>query len=98
MVVRTLSCIALLSLATVCAGGEACAQLAGKEIHIGIGGPPATRAASFGVQMRPAVAIALDKTKPAAALLGAESRPPPADHLARRPTRRRPAPPVSTAP
>src|SRR5260370_9318255 len=60
-VVRHLSRIAFISLATICAGGEAGAQLAGKEVHIGIGGPLTTGAASFGVEMRQAVQLAVDE-------------------------------------
>jgi branched-chain amino acid transport system substrate-binding protein len=71
-VVRHLSRIAFISLATICAGGEAGAQLAGKEVHIGIGGPLTTGAASFGVEMRQAVQLAVDERNATGGILGAK--------------------------
>ena len=70
--VRFLSCIALFSLATLGATGQAVAQLAGKEIHIGVGGPLTTGAASFGVEMRQAVQLAVDERNAAGGILGAK--------------------------
>ena len=70
--VRFLSCIALFSLATLGATGQAVAQLAGQEIHIGVGGPLTTGAASFGVEMRQAVQLAVDERNAAGGILGAK--------------------------
>ncbi len=70
--VRFLSCIALFSLATLGATGQAVAQLAGQEIHIGVGGPLTTGAASFGVEMRQAVQLAVDERNAAGGVLGAK--------------------------
>src|SRR5438270_13937075 len=52
--------------------GPAAAQLAGKEIHLGIGGPLTTGAASFGVEMRQAVQLAVDERNAAGGILGAK--------------------------
>jgi len=70
--VRYLSCIALFSLATLGASGQADAQLAGQEIHIGIGGPLTTGSASFGIEMRQAVQLAVDERNAAGGILGAK--------------------------
>jgi hypothetical protein len=48
----------------------ASAQLAGKEIHIGIGGPLTTGAATFGVEMRQAVEFAIAEKNAAGGILG----------------------------
>jgi branched-chain amino acid transport system substrate-binding protein len=70
--VRYLSCIALFSLATLGASGQADAQLAGQEIHIGIGGPLTTGSASFGIEMRQAVQLAVDERNATGGILGAK--------------------------
>jgi branched-chain amino acid transport system substrate-binding protein len=49
----------------------ASAQLAGKEIHIGIGGPLTTGAATFGIEMRQAVELAIAEKNAAGGILGA---------------------------
>ena len=58
----------LLAVATL----PASAQLAGKEIHIGIGGPLTTSSASFGVEMRQAVELAVDEKNAKGGILGAK--------------------------
>ena len=49
----------------------ALAQLAGGEIHIGIGGPLTTGSATFGVEMRQAVDMAVAEANAAGGILGA---------------------------
>jgi branched-chain amino acid transport system substrate-binding protein len=58
----------LLAVATV----PASAQLAGKEVHLGIGGPLSTSSASFGVEMRQAVELAVDEKNAKVGILGAK--------------------------
>jgi branched-chain amino acid transport system substrate-binding protein len=48
------------------------AQLAGAEIHIGIGGPLTTGSATFGVEMRQAVDLAVAEANAAGGILGAK--------------------------
>jgi branched-chain amino acid transport system substrate-binding protein len=55
----------------VVAAGPACAQLAGQEIHIGVGGPLTTGSATFGVEMRQAVEIAVAEKNAGGGILGA---------------------------
>ena len=62
---------AVLSLAILCASGYASAQMAGKEIHIGIGGPLTTGSATFGIEMRQAVDLAVAEKNAAGGILGA---------------------------
>src|SRR5476651_649329 len=50
---------------------SALAQLAGTEIHIGIGGPLTTGSATFGVEMRQAVDLAVAEKNAAGGILGA---------------------------
>lgn len=64
--------IAFLALATLCASGPAGAQLAGKEIHIGIGGPLTTGSATFGIEMRQAVDLAVAEKNATGGILGAK--------------------------
>jgi branched-chain amino acid transport system substrate-binding protein len=64
--------IAVLSLAILCASGRADAQMAGKEIHIGIGGPMTTGSAGLGIEMRQAVELAVDEKNAAGGILGAK--------------------------
>src|ERR1700676_5189516 len=52
--------------------GPVAAQLSGKEIHLGIGGPLTTGAATFGVEMRQAVELAVDEKNAAGGILGAK--------------------------
>jgi branched-chain amino acid transport system substrate-binding protein len=58
-------------LAVAPAAGPACAQLAGQEIHIGVGGPLTTGSATFGVEMRQAVDLAVAEKNAAGGILGA---------------------------
>ena len=46
------------------------AQLAGSEVHIGIGGPLTTGSATFGVEMRQAVDLAVAENNAAGGILG----------------------------
>jgi branched-chain amino acid transport system substrate-binding protein len=50
----------------------AAAQLAGKEVKIGIGGPLTTTSAGFGVEMRQAVELAVDERNAAGGVAGAK--------------------------
>jgi len=49
----------------------ASAQLAGQEIHLGVGGPLTTGSATFGVEMRQAVDLAVSERNAAGGILGA---------------------------
>ncbi|MFI4987819.1 MAG: branched-chain amino acid ABC transporter substrate-binding protein, partial [Alphaproteobacteria bacterium] len=60
------------SLASAAASAPASAQLAGKEIHIGIGGPLTTGSATFGIEMRQAVELAVAEKNAAGGILGAK--------------------------
>ena len=51
----------------VCAG-----ELTGQEIRIGVAGPLTTPSATFGVEMRQAVDLAIDERNAAGGLLGAK--------------------------
>lgn len=68
--------VAVLSFVAVCAtmapADPAAAQLAGKEIHLGIGGPLTTGSATFGVEMRQAVELAVAERNAAGGILGAK--------------------------
>ncbi len=64
--------IAFVFLATICVGGRAGAQLAGSEIHIGIGGPLTTGSATFGIEMRQAVEFAIEEKNATGGILGAK--------------------------
>jgi branched-chain amino acid transport system substrate-binding protein len=57
--------------AAVAASGPAAAQLAGREIHLGVGGPLTTASATFGVEMRQAVDLAVAERNAAGGILGA---------------------------
>jgi branched-chain amino acid transport system substrate-binding protein len=70
MAMRLLAVASLAVLALTLAP-PASAQLAGKEIHIGIGGPLTTGAATFGVEMRQAVELAVAEKNAAGGILGA---------------------------
>jgi branched-chain amino acid transport system substrate-binding protein len=59
-------------LAAALAAPGASAQLAGSEIHIGIGGPLTTGSATFGVEMRQAVDLAVAQANAAGGVLGAK--------------------------
>src|SRR6516162_5963927 len=48
------------------------AQLAGREIHIGIGGPLTTASATFGAEMRHAVDLAVEEKNAGGGILGAK--------------------------
>ena len=53
------------------ATAPASAQLAGQEIHIGVGGPLTTASATFGAEMRNAVELAVAEKNAAGGILGA---------------------------
>lgn len=61
----------LAALLAVVLAGPASAQLAGQEIHIGVGGPLTTGSATFGVEMRQAVELAVAEKNAAGGILGA---------------------------
>ena len=61
---------ALLSAVVGAAAGES--DLAGQEIHIGVAGPLTTSSATFGVEMRQAVDLAVDERNAAGGVLGAK--------------------------
>src|ERR1700724_2836503 len=71
---------ALFLLAAPDAMNEAAAQLSGQEIRIGIGGPLTTGSATFGVEMRQAVDLAVAEKNAAGGLLGAKISAVAADH------------------
>src|ERR1700676_2414063 len=52
--------------------GPVAAQLSGKEIHLGIGGPLTTGAATFGIEMKQAVELAVAEKNAAGGILGAK--------------------------
>jgi branched-chain amino acid transport system substrate-binding protein len=59
--------------ALVCApAAVSAADLTGQEIHIGVAGPLTTPSATFGVEMRQAVDLAIDERNAAGGLLGAK--------------------------
>jgi branched-chain amino acid transport system substrate-binding protein len=62
------SSLALVGLAPL----SAAAQLAGQEIHIGVGGPLTTGSATFGVEMRQAVDLAVAEKNASGGILGAK--------------------------
>jgi branched-chain amino acid transport system substrate-binding protein len=74
--VRDSTRTALVSFATLYAvawaGSLAAAQLAGKEIHIGIGGPLTTGSSGLGIEMSQAVELAIDEKNAAGGILGAK--------------------------
>jgi branched-chain amino acid transport system substrate-binding protein len=66
---RSDACVLLAALMAV--SGPASAQLAGQEIHIGVGGPLTTASATFGVEMRQAVDLAVAEKNAAGGIFGA---------------------------
>ena len=66
--------LSLVSAAALVLGSAAAAQtdLAGQEIRIGVAGPLTTPSATFGVEMRQAVDLAIDEKNAAGGLLGAK--------------------------
>src|SRR6516162_5765385 len=66
--------LSLVSAATLVLGSAAVAQtdLAGQEIRIGVAGPLTTPSATFGVEMRQAVDLAIDEKNAAGGVLGAK--------------------------
>jgi branched-chain amino acid transport system substrate-binding protein len=60
---------ATLAYASAAAAGD---DLTGQEIHIGVAGPLTTSSATFGVEMRQAVDLAVDERAAAGGLLGAK--------------------------
>jgi branched-chain amino acid transport system substrate-binding protein len=63
--------VVLAALLAVVIAGPASAQLAGQEIHIGVGGPLTTGSATFGVEMRQAVELAVAEKNAGGGILGA---------------------------
>ena len=63
---------ALFLLAAPDAMNEASAQLSGQDIRIGVGGPLTTGSATFGVEMRQAVDLAVAERNAAGGVLGAK--------------------------
>ncbi len=63
-------CVALVACAAVLAA-PASAQLAGQEVHVGVGAPLTTASATFGVEMRNAVELAVAERNAAGGILGA---------------------------
>src|ERR1700724_3709486 len=59
---------------------EAAAQLSGQDIRIGVGGPLTTGSATFGVEMRQAVDLAVAEKNAAGGVLGAKITAIAADH------------------
>jgi branched-chain amino acid transport system substrate-binding protein len=66
--VDRLACAAIVA---ILAAAPAAAQLTGREIHIGVGGPLTTGSATFGVEMRQAVDLAVAEKNAAGGILGA---------------------------
>ena len=64
--------VASLAVVALALAPPASAQLEGKEIHIGIGGPLTTGAATFGVEMRQAVELAIAEKNAKGGILGAK--------------------------
>jgi branched-chain amino acid transport system substrate-binding protein len=62
----------LVSAFALAAAAPAAAQLAGKEVRIGIGGPLTTTSAGFGVEMKQAVDLAVDERNAAGGVAGAK--------------------------
>jgi branched-chain amino acid transport system substrate-binding protein len=69
---RTLLAVSLLILIGLVEAPPALAQLSGQEIHIGVGGPLTTGSATFGVEMRQAVDLAVAEKNASGGLLGAK--------------------------
>jgi branched-chain amino acid transport system substrate-binding protein len=65
------TCVVLGAVLAVVIAGPASAQLAGQEIHIGVGGPLTTGSATFGVEMRQAVELAVAEKNAGGGILGA---------------------------
>ncbi|HYB70353.1 MAG TPA: ABC transporter substrate-binding protein, partial [Candidatus Bathyarchaeia archaeon] len=69
---RAMALLAVVTLVVLAWGrGDAFAQLQGQVIRIGIGAPLTGGAASFGVEMKNAVEMAIDEQNAAGGLLGA---------------------------
>jgi branched-chain amino acid transport system substrate-binding protein len=66
-----LLCLTLFLLMAPDAMNKASAQLSGQEVRIGIGGPLTTGSATFGVEMRQAVDLAVAEANAAGGVLGA---------------------------
>ncbi|MBR0801387.1 branched-chain amino acid ABC transporter substrate-binding protein [Bradyrhizobium jicamae] len=62
----------LVSVLALAVAAPAAAQLAGKEVKIGIGGPLTTTSAGFGVEMKQAVDLAVDERNAAGGIAGAK--------------------------
>src|SRR5262249_46818824 len=68
---RVLAGLCILALAGHYASA-ARAQLAASEVHIGVGGPLTTGSATFGIEMRQAVDLAVAERNAAGGILGAK--------------------------
>jgi branched-chain amino acid transport system substrate-binding protein len=66
----------------VLAAAPVAAQLAGQEIHVGVGGPLTTASATFGLEMRNAVELAVAEKNAGGGILGARVVAVPADDQA----------------
>ncbi|MCP3462126.1 MULTISPECIES: branched-chain amino acid ABC transporter substrate-binding protein [unclassified Bradyrhizobium] len=62
----------LVSVLALAVAGSSAAQLAGKDVKIGIGGPLTTTSAGFGVEMKQAVDLAVDERNAAGGVAGAK--------------------------
>jgi branched-chain amino acid transport system substrate-binding protein len=69
---NSLLAVSLLAISCLAAPRPALAQLAGQEIHIGVGAPLTTGSASFGVEMRQAIDLAIAEKNAAGGILGAK--------------------------
>jgi branched-chain amino acid transport system substrate-binding protein len=67
----TLGIYAFVALLAIGLGTPTSAQFAGKEIHIGVGAPLTTGSATFGIEMRQAVDLAIAEKNVAGGILGA---------------------------
>jgi branched-chain amino acid transport system substrate-binding protein len=66
------STLPLLAVLAIAVAFPAAAQLAGKDVKIGIGGPLTTTSAGFGVEMKQAVELAVDERDDAGGAAGAK--------------------------
>jgi branched-chain amino acid transport system substrate-binding protein len=71
LALRAFRLVAVIAL-TALEAPRASAQLAGSEIHIGVGAPLTTGSATFGVEMRQAVDLAVAQANAAGGILGAK--------------------------
>jgi branched-chain amino acid transport system substrate-binding protein len=69
---RNLAALAMALALMAASTNTANAQLSGREIHIGIGGPLTTASATFGLEMRHAVDLAVEEKNAGGGILGAK--------------------------